>query len=80
MDRIAYLPNRSGCEAVRKIIDITENANATKQDIFLLSADIESAFDTVYRDFILDIIQRLNFALWVGGGAILYLPPPGKLG
>ena len=57
----AFLPRRSGNEAVRKILDIKENADATNQDLFILSADIAAAFNSIDRNYILDITERIKF-------------------
>ena len=57
----AYLKNRSGQEAVRIILDLIQNAQFTQTDLHILSADIDSAFDCASRDFLIKILQKLNF-------------------
>ena len=57
----AYLKQRSGQEAVRVILDLIQNAQFTQTDLHILSADIDSAFDSASRDFLFTVLQKLNF-------------------
>ena len=50
---LAYLPRRSGQEAVRLLLDSIDNARIRNADLFLLQADLESAFDSLSKPYFL---------------------------
>ena len=52
---LAYLPGRSGQEAVRLILDSIDNARIRQADLFLLQADLESAFDSLSKPYLLSV-------------------------
>ena len=44
-EMLAYLPNRSGPEGVRLLIDVTENVLHGQTRLFILQSDLETAYD-----------------------------------
>ena len=58
---LAYLPARSGREAVRLLLDTIDNARLTQKDLFILQADIEAAYDTLSKDFLFSLFEHMNF-------------------
>ena len=57
----AYLPTRSGSDSIRTVMGMVENANATNEDLFILSADIAAASDTVKKSYTLDVFTRMKY-------------------
>ena len=57
---LAYLPGRSGQEAVRIILDSIDNARIRQADLFLLQADLESAFDSLSKPYLISVLKKLN--------------------
>ena len=60
-EMLAYLPARSGQEAVRLLLDIVQNARFTQKDLVILQADIESAYDTLSKDYLFSLLRQMNF-------------------
>ena len=57
---LAYLPRRSGQEAVRLLLDSIDNDRIRNADLFLLQADLESAFDSLSKPYLLSVLEKLN--------------------
>ena len=60
-EMLAYLPARSGQEAVRLLLDIIDNSRLTQNDLFMLQADIEAAYDTLSKDYLFSLFEHMNF-------------------
>ena len=58
---LAYLPGKSRQEAVRTILDSIDNSRVTQSDLFILQADLESAFDSLSKPYLLSVLEKLNF-------------------
>ena len=57
---LAYLPRISGQEAIRLLLDSIDNARIRNADLFLLQADLESAFDSLSKPYLLSVLEKLN--------------------
>ena len=59
-DQTAYVANRFLGESVRQISDILEMTKKLKIEGFLMTVDIEKAFDSVDHTFLYACLQRLG--------------------
>ena len=60
-DQTAYVANRFLGESVRLISDVLEISQTLKLDGFLLTIDIEKAFDSVDHPFLFATLETMNF-------------------
>ena len=69
-NQIAYVNGRFICEVGRLISDILEICDTLKIEGFLLTVDIEKAFDSVDHSFLLKVLQKFGFGKdfirWIG--------------
>ena len=59
----SYVENRFISESGRVISDILEIANTLALEGFLVTTDIEKAFDSVNHCFLLQILQKFGFGI-----------------
>ena len=68
-NQTAYVKNRFISEGGRVISDILEIANRLALEGFLVTIDIEKAFDSVNHCFLLQILRKfdfgINFVIWI---------------
>ena len=57
----AYVAKRFIGESGRIISDIFETTSILQKEGFLVTIDIEKAFDSVYQDFLLTCLERYGF-------------------
>ena len=57
----AYVKNRFKSESGRVISDILEIANTLALESFLVTVDIEKAFDSVNHCFLLQVVRKFEF-------------------
>ena len=66
---MAYVKNRHISEGERLISDILQIAGLKKLEGFLVTMDIEKAFDSLDHDFLISTLEKYgfgkNFILWV---------------
>ena len=62
-DKTAYVKNRFLSESGRLISDILEIAKALALEGFLVTIDIEKAFDSVNHCFLLQILRKFAFGI-----------------
>ena len=66
---MAYFKNRHIGESGRLISDIIEIIKSKKLEVFLVTMDIEKAFDSLNHNFIISTLEKYgfgkNFILWV---------------
>ena len=60
-DQTAYVANRFLGESVRLISDILETSKTQNIEGFLLTMDIEKAFDSVDHTFLFSVLQCIGF-------------------
>ena len=60
-EQTAYVKDRFICEAVRLISDVTEVGNVFNIDGFLVTMDIEKAFDSLNHSFLLAVLKKFGF-------------------
>ena len=65
----AYVKNRNIGESGRLISDIIEIANTRKMEGFLVTMDVEKAFDSLDHTFLISVLKRFgfgqNFVSWI---------------
>ena len=65
----AYVKNRHIGESGRLISDVKEITKRKNIEGFLVTMDIEKAFDSLYRDFLISTLEKHSFSqhfiLWV---------------
>ena len=59
----AYVKNRFKSESGRVISDILEIANTLALESFLVTVDIEKAFDSVNHCFLLQVVRKFEFGI-----------------
>ena len=57
----AYLANRGTALSIAITNDILAKAKIDQKDIFLVNTDLSAAFDTVSRELIFKILEKMNF-------------------
>ena len=57
----AYVQNRNIGESGRLISDIIEIANSQKMESFLVTMDIEKAFDSLDHTFLISVLKKFGF-------------------
>ena len=60
-DQTVYVPGRFTGESVRLISDILEYTDNAEIPCYMLSADIEKAFDSVSHTLIIAVLKKLGF-------------------
>ena len=60
-DQTAYVPGKFVGESVRLISDILEYADNVEIPCYMLSADIEKAFDSVSHTFLIAVLKKFGF-------------------
>ena len=58
---IAYKHGKSPTEAVTYLKDIISVAKANNTNCTLLIADLEAAYDKIYKNYIIFLLERMNF-------------------
>ena len=58
----AYVKNRNIGESGRLISDITEIANTQKMEGFLVTMDVEKAFNSLDHTSLISVLKRFGFA------------------
>ena len=65
----AYVQNRNIGESGRLISDIIEIANTLQMEGFLVTMDVEKAFDSLDHKFLISVLKKFgfsqNFILWI---------------
>ena len=59
----AYVKNRFKSESGRVISDILEIANTLALESFLVTVDIEKAFDSVNHCFLMQVVRKFEFGI-----------------
>ena len=59
----AYVKNRFKSESGRVISDILEIANTLALESFLVTVDIEKAFDSINHCFLLQVVRKFEFGI-----------------
>ena len=69
VQQTAYVKNRDIGESGRLISDIIETANIRKMEGFLVTMDVEKAFDSLDHTFLISVLKRFgfgqNFGSWI---------------
>ena len=60
-DQTAYVKDRFICETDRLISDIIETSDVFNIDGFLVTMDIEKAFDSLNHSFLLVVLKKFGF-------------------
>ena len=60
-DQTAYVKNRFIGESIRLISDILDSTKKQKIEGFLLTVDLEKAFDSVNHNFLIACLKKMNF-------------------
>ena len=60
-EKTAYVKDRFICETGRLIFDITEVSDVFNIDVFLVTMDIEKAFDLLNHSFLLAVLKKFAF-------------------
>ena len=60
-DQTAYVKNRFIGESIRLISDILDSTKKQKIEGFLLTVDLEKAFDSVDHNFLIACLKKMNF-------------------
>lgn len=60
-DQTAYVKNRFIGESIRLISDILELSNSKNLDGFILTADLEKAFDSIDHTFLMSCLKKFGF-------------------
>ena len=65
----AYVENRFICESGRLIADIIEITDVINKKGFLVTMDIEKAFDSLDQTFVISVLKKVgfsnNFLSWI---------------
>ena len=68
-DQTGYVSGRVVGESIRLAPDLIEYSNIQNTPVFLVTADIEKAFDSVGHTFLCSVLQKFgfgkNFIRWV---------------
>ena len=64
-----YVQNRNICESGRLISDIIEITNTRQMEDFLVTMDVEKAFDSLDHKFLISVLKKFgfgqNFISWI---------------
>ena len=61
-DQTAYVPGRSIRESIRLISDLIEYTNTHNVPGYMVTADIEKAFDSVKHNFLIAVLKKYGFS------------------
>ena len=59
-DQTAYVPKRNICESIRLTSDLFEYADSHPISAYMVTADIEKAFDSVDHNFLFENIKKIR--------------------
>ncbi|CAI6002625.1 unnamed protein product [Closterium sp. NIES-65] len=62
-EQYGFIPGRRLSDAVSLVADIIDAANKGDKDWFLLLVDFQKAFDTVFRGFLFETLEKMGFPL-----------------
>ena len=65
-DQTAYIPGRFIGESIRLISDILEYTEFEQMEGYMFAADIEKAFNSVDRNFLIAVFKKFDLNLFSG--------------
>ncbi|CAI5465194.1 unnamed protein product [Closterium sp. Yama58-4] len=60
-EQYGFIPGRRLSDAVALVADIIEGAKNRKEDWYLLLVDFQKAFDSVSREFLFSVLEKMGF-------------------
>ena len=78
-DQTAYVPKRNICESIRLTSDLFEYADSHPISAYMVTADIEKAFDSVDHNFLFATLKKFGLGPEYISWVRVLIKKPGKL-